>query len=380
MELNINGEIVKIENYRPLDDRFDQIIHKLYEKYFINKYQAVNNLLGSFLENFDKELIDYFGRNNNSKKQDDAFTALALIFHSYINLGLIDEAQKLWERILLPVRYWEEENKSQIHKGSIYYFWAQPAILKGDIDLGFFLIHQAAEEDKRTSIRSYIGLPAHKTATLNYLDSGQYLYNFVCKWRDFLKTFLENFNKGYSKCLSLELFNKKFLTFLPISEFVYSFSHNIAKASKLADTPPFIIESNFASVYEMNLIFDLILVVDSILFFKVNSNWRYFALAKKLLARSSLNLSDQKNSEYLSEISDLMKRDPDGTINKLLDDRITFSDGYKPVKGECDIYLSYCLRNYSAHNIQSITSIWQRFWEIYQSILNVLFLSVDVFY
>ncbi len=380
MKLIIQTKIAEIDNYKQLDDEFNSLILLFFEKYFLNPYQTVDSLFGSYPSDFDQKLKGYFYRVSKPDQQDDVFNALTPIFNSYVSSGLLDEAQNLWERLLKTTHDWEKESKRRVHKGSLFYFWAQPAIVKGDIDTGFFLIHQAIEEDKKTSGENYIQSPAYKTATLNFLDEGQFLYNFVIKWRDFLSKNIDIYNYSYGKNLSLEDFNKTFLSFKPINETIYSFSHILAKFCKLSDTPQEIIKNSYASIFEINLLFNLILIIDAVLYYKNSANWRFKTLSNNLLCASGLNRNNKNNGQYLSELLGLFEDNPDQTINNLLNREISLSDGYIPNGLECDIYLAYLLRNHSAHNLSSISSIWEKFGDIQQKIINVLFLSIEVFY
>ncbi len=380
VDLVIRTRIAEVKNFKRLNDTFEDTVISLFEKFFINPYQPVKELLGEYPTQFDREMISFFDRKKKSSEQDDVFNSITPIFSTYVKNGLLNEAQELWKRVLIPVYEWEKKTRKRIHKGSIFYFWAQPAILIGDIDAGFFLVHQAIVEDKKTNITTFTKSPAYKTATLNYLDKGQYLYNFVIKWRDFLNSFLLTYNNTYNKNLSLEDFNKRFLSNTSIIESVYSFSHVLAKTQKFFEKPNVMVNNPFASVYELNLLFNLILVIDSILFYKNPENGKYFYLAKQLLQESKINIDEKINKNHLLEINDKKRDNPDNVIQDLLNGNMSFSDGYKPKKLECDVYLSYCLRNYSAHNINALSIIWERFWEVQQRIMNVLFLAVETFY
>ena len=60
--------------------------------------------------------------------------------------------KSLWQLALAPALESESQNPGhKIHKGTAYYYWAITAILRGDIDKGYALMHQALEEDIATT-------------------------------------------------------------------------------------------------------------------------------------------------------------------------------------------------------------------------------------
>ena len=381
MEIKYSNERIEVTiDYRPLNEKLDKEIIKLFEKYFKNPFQSVKELFEVFPTQFDNELMNYFDRVTQLDLQDNAFNAITPIFNSYIDFGLLDEAQKLWERILIPVQKWQELRKKRIHKGSIFYFWARPVILKGNYDLGFFLIHQAYEEDKETQSNERPHTPAYFTAIIDY-KKNQYLLPFVNELKIFIDEIISQYNLQYHKQFSFDIFFQKFLsTFSPI-DVVFYFTHCLAKLVGLKNTPKYCLESVFSGLYELDLFYTLCLVIDTLIH-NINPTQAYFANHANFLIRTSqINVDEKINYEHLTEINNRKDINPSIVIDELLDRKFVFTkDRYIPSSIECDIYISYCLRNHSAHKLDSIPTVWKRKNEIQQSIFNVLFFAIETLY
>ena len=130
VDLVIRTRIAEVKNFKRLNDTFEDTVISLFEKFFINPYQPVKELLGEYPTQFDREMISFFDRKKKSSEQDDVFNSITPIFSTYVKNGLLNEAQELWKRILIPVYEWEKKTRKRIHKGSIFYFWAQPEDIK----------------------------------------------------------------------------------------------------------------------------------------------------------------------------------------------------------------------------------------------------------
>jgi hypothetical protein len=388
MEINIDGTTLVLKGYIHLDEQMDKVFVDLLSKFFKNSGQPVETLFGKYPNDFDKEIIDFLFRKQTSpgqpiifKQQDNLFTNFSIIHNNYLFNGLLDEAQKLWARVLLPVFEWEKQSGARVHKGSIYYFWGAIAIQKGEIDKGFFLIHSSVEEDIKTQNSKSPGTPAYKTVTLDFQDPNQYLFNFVTILSDFLNNFIGNYTNEFGNKFKIEDFKKFFLLNPPSIDVVFSFTHTLARMKLFSRVPPFAIQGNFAASYELNLLFDLVLVIDAKIFSSIPSpqkdDWKFSYLANLLLQKSGGDINPNNNKNKLSCINRHKEANFDKTLNDLIDQKFIYDDGSKASKLECQIGIAYCLRNRGAHKIESVPTILTRYSEIQQCLFNVLFLSIE---
>src|SRR5262249_41934485 len=84
----------------------------------------------------------------NWSAHDAYFNNFTLIWRTILNAANFEQAEHIWQRALQPAQGWESVHQSQrIHKGTPYYFWSMTALLRGHVDRGYLLIHQAVQED-----------------------------------------------------------------------------------------------------------------------------------------------------------------------------------------------------------------------------------------
>jgi hypothetical protein len=255
------------------------------------------------------------------------------------------------------------------------------AILQGQLEKGFFLIHSAYEEDVLTNDNPLPNTPAFKTVSLAYEDKDNLLFSLVTAWANYLEVFINNYKTITRREFSLGTFRTSFLNRPPDRETLFSFTYTLARVYDFNLLPISILRGTFTSISEMNLLFDLVLVIDSVIYSSITSpakgDWRFINLADIVLRKSMISNDSKENINHFTQINDMKENDFSGTIKDLLDCNLVYSDTKIPVKLECDLGIAYCLRNYSAHRIGSFPVIRERYKEILQSVFNVLFLAVE---
>ncbi len=368
-----------------LGEPMDSYIRELLLMFFSNfekPYSDFRNLCHNEL----KENINthFDGRKGSYSEQDHLFNNLAIIWRAYQDSGRVQEAQQFWQDILIIINEWEQSRKCRIHKGSLFYFWSQTAILQGELDKGFFLIHSAYEEDAISHNTNLPDTPAFKTISLDYSDKRNLFYNLVSKWAAYLDMFITRYRDISGRTFSINDFQTKFLNAPPSRDTLFLFTYILAKFSNFDEIPSIPTRGSFASLYELNSIFDLTLIIDNVISSSLSKpsidDRKFLNLAGHLLIKSGLATDSKKNKLHLVEILKGSEVDFEKTIQKLLDQQYIYSDQVSPTRLECDIAIAYCLRNFSAHNIGSFAIVQDRFIEIRQSILNVLFLAVQTLY
>ncbi|HWQ04044.1 MAG TPA: hypothetical protein VN452_01675, partial [Longilinea sp.] len=105
---------------------------------------------------------------------------------------------------------------------------------------------------------------------------------------------------------------------------------------------------------------------------------KYFSmLAYHLSNQAGLGLSEQ---QIKNEVNISFQTDFDKTLQDILDCRYQFADGSIPCGLPADLLIAYGLRNFGAHQISSVQTIWKRFSEIRQALFNIFFLTVEALY
>jgi hypothetical protein len=145
---------------QPMDDAFDHL------------YRAFEQGRLAVDDNFKAAALHYFDRFVNSihapAAHDEYFNCFTPIWKSLLP-GVPDVAEKVWELAFDPVQQWEQANPGKlIDKGTLCYFWGATALLRGNLDRGYLLIHQSVEEDSRTSGLQIPPTPSYALVGLDY--------------------------------------------------------------------------------------------------------------------------------------------------------------------------------------------------------------------
>lgn len=381
MEIEVANNRIILEVI-PLGDYMDSFLKNFFTKFFNELSRQYTDFISFWYKELEEKIHTYFdGKINNPPGQDNLFNNLTIIWKTYQNNGRVGEAQQFWQSILKIVLDWESSRNSRIHKGSLFYFWSQTAILQGQLDKGFFLIHSAYEEDVLTSNNQLPGTPAFRTVSLDYSEKGNLLYGLVEDWANYLGILISKYQTHTGSKFTLDDFRVKFLNQPPSRDILFSFTYSLARFYDFDLLPTSILRGNFTSLFELNSLFDLVLVTDAVIFSTIlapaRDDWKFINLASHVLVKSGISLDPVRNRDHFRYINSLKDADFDRTINELLGQILVYPDGIKPSKLECDFGVVYCLRNYSAHNIGSFPVIRQRYKDIRQSAFNALFLAIE---
>ncbi len=379
MQVRAHSGDIRFPNYRALDSAMDNAFCDLLTASAAEPVKDFTELESAHLPQFEREMFRFFSQNpRDTSLQDDLFTNLTHIWMRYLEKGRLSDGQALWSRILHKTTEWEQSQGIRIHKGSALYFWGVTAIIQGELDKGFFLMHSAFQEDVLTQNKLLPQTPAFMFVTLDHQDTRQFFYGFVKALADHLTTFFPLYQLSRGSNLDLDEFQNRFLRRPPSIHAVFSFTHSLSKLWFLSKLPTFALQGDFAGQFELNVLFDLILVVDKALKYKhpVPGTWRYLELADCLATKAGLGISKTD----LIDANNRADTDLDQTIADLANGVFQFSDGNSRHRLACDLTLSYILRNYAAHNLSSFPSIWQYFDSLRQAVMSVLFLTVDEMY
>lgn len=332
--VKVNDYEIKIQ-LKNLDKQMDDCLSKLMVDFFQSENHLFRAINQNLMQNFEKDVFDYLDRRylDNQEDlftlQDFLFNNLTVISKQYIELRLYRDAEEFWIRILDIVNKWEDSRKLRVHKGSIYYFWAEIALFTNEVDKGFFLIHKAYLEDCETHGGNTPGTPAYKTVTLNMEDKENMLYGYVLELWDFLGTCISNYNKEHNRTLTKEQIYSKFISNPPSPDILFSFAHSLARINQLMKFHFNITQSSFAGLYELNILFDLTLIIDNLYYSKIpvpkiRKEWGFGKILKQLLIDSHMEKSEDPINQNLKAINDSIENNFDATIKSLYDKTFQF--------------------------------------------------------
>ena len=349
--------------------------------------KSLEDLLNEFPAKFDRRLWCALRKFLQTEEKHRFINLLSPLAYILREKGLDKATDIYWERVHKSILEFEDRFKEQIHKGALYYFWAKPVLNNREIERGFLLIHQALQEDNKTHGINFPNTPAFKTATLNYEDNKQFLFDFVIKWRKYLDNKIKAYNSEFQKGLTIEDFHKKFLEKPHDIDCIFSFTYSIACLDMNDEIPQYLQENNFAGLNTLSILSRIVLVIDSSLYYKKpkkqkqeKKNFLYSSLVHDFILTTNKKLKSQMIDSYVKEIREYPDNNINDLITSLLDGDFEFKNTYAPSKIESLIYLSYVIRNFGAHNLKSLPIIWKRREEIIQSMFSVLFFTIETYY
>ncbi len=347
--------------------------------------QAMVELHAAFLGNqtlrwdkFKEQALAFFENNyDNHELTEKYFQNFTIIWEHYRSNGLWDLAENIWNLALEPAIEWEANNQGKrIHKGGPYYFWGMTAIQRGDLDRGYALMHQALEEDVRTTGRAYPDTPAYAFAALNYEKLDQAFHQWVLFEAQFLSQRINEYcvNRGHG--LTLEDFKNKFLQAPPSIDAIYLLAYTIARLIRLDSLPSYLLSSPFAGQLLQNLLFDLVQVVDVTIAKKNQPHWRMVDHINHLSRKAGVLISKTN----LQDVNSNLQADFEKTITEILDGSFKFRDGTSSTQIQSDLLILYGIRNRGAHGISSVPITWKRFKDLRNAVFNSLFLATEILY
>lgn len=329
------------------------------------------------LENLKRVALVYFSSNNNSAAHDHYFNNFTIVWRGILRSGNMDKAELLWQLALEPALDWEIQNGGNyIHKGTPYYFWGITAILKGDIDRGYALIHQSLSEDIRTSGQPSPDTASLALATLDFTKVEQAFRDWVLTKATFLGKLLEVYCSNLAKTMGVNDFRNRLLLNISDKSVVFLFSYALARLLRLSETPNIIRSSNFAGQLQLNLFFDIALVIDAAIKERNPIQWKFIDHLAFLSNNGGFSLDLSK----LRDINAKLQNDFNQTITDALDGNLILSDGYHLNRSEDCLAIAYGIRNHGAHSVSSTPVVWQRFPEVQQSLFNTLFIVAETLY
>lgn len=250
------------------------------------------------------------------------------------------------------------------------------ALLRGDLDRGYLLIHQAVQEDIDTLGQPAPNTPGYALVSLNYNKVDQAFRQWVVAQAEFLIALLDNYNTTHGRGVALDDVKRQFLDAPPSDETVFLLTYTVARLMGLSNVPVHTTKNPFAGQLELNVLFDVTLVIDSAIKAKNPTQWKFIHHAEHILDAAGHALSNAR----LREINGRFENAFDATVRAALDGNITLQDGTVLDRLQSDVALCYGLRNNGAHNIGTASTIWNRYTETQQAVFRALFATIDYLY
>lgn len=360
----------------PMDGLFEDLYRaylineRFWPRFAVKKSSIWNTFVAASKQYFDENL-----RSAGTKPflhVEQYFENFSGLWQLMYRRGMLEYAERLWEIALEPVLEWEMNHPDKrIHKGTPYYFWAMTALLRGDTDRGFLIAHQALEEDVLSTGCTTPDLPAHALVSLNHQKTDQAMNPWVNEHADFLDSFIANYVATYNRSLTIDDVKRRFMDKAEVDT-LFLFTHTLARLRTIAKVPDHVVQNSFAAQLQINLLFDLTLVIDSAI--KVKKPAKYFGQLTENL------LSAAQHPVKLGDVAQKFEADFDRTLSAALDASLVLRPGHPLDRLQCDAAAAYGLRNRAAHQVATSAAIQMRFHDVEQAIFRVLCATIDYLY
>ena len=363
----INGRTFIINSF---SNEIDEFFIQMYSSYFgtgLFEWKNYQEEISTFLSTTpDRDFIHNLYFNNFSE-------IWRLLLHS----GNVNEAELIWQYALEPIIDFETKNKNrEIHKGTAYYIWGMTSLLRGDLDKGFLLMHQAVEEDVKTSKSDIPDTPAMAFANLNSQKQDQAFRQWVVHQANFLDQLIKNYSNNYSRNFSLENFRIKLLNDFHNLDITFLLVYTLTKLERINNVPVNALSSRFSSQLLLNLLFDFSVVIEAIIKAKNPSGSSFIKHAHFLTNSINQVMSETE----LGIINQNFKINFDVTLASIVNHSFKLSNGFLLTDFQTCIAVTYGIRNKGAHDITSSEIVRNKINEIIQCVINTLFCTVDYLY
>lgn len=184
----------------------------------------------------------------NHDKFFESFINSNELLQSLLMAGWPKVAEGVWGKALEIASAYEAEHNNSIHKGTPYSFWGVTCILSGDLDMGFHLMHQALDEDKKTYGADFKRKPGYAIVKMDHTMVYQFFRDGVMQVAAFVEDKLQCYRASGAYTLNLDILRTKVLENdglrVDVSFFLV---YNFFRLKKLLDTKKAIRQNDFAS-------------------------------------------------------------------------------------------------------------------------------------
>ncbi len=370
---------IQITGYKSMGIEMDKAFISLYAGFLSHPFHELDDLLEKLFPDFEKATITYFTKNPiTDPVQDDFINNFTPIWNGFRSHKQLGKAQLFWQFILGFIVRLESHFHTRIHKGSIYYFWGGTAITNGELEKGYSLIHSALIEDIETYKNPNPDTPAFRFVFLDYKDSQQQFIDLLSAQGKLLESYLAHYCSLSKSKFDSSSFQKRFLACHPKPEAILLLAYTIARIEQRLRFPQLSTDNIFSGLLDMNLLFDLVLVIDNSIQAKYTTDWRYFNLARFLSDTAKLDLTQIRLEAIKTVLDDPSKFEQ--LVIDLLNSTFPMPDGGKLSILASAIAVSFCIRNYAAHNIASESLLPAHSQELIETLFDVLFLTAESLY
>lgn len=361
---------------RELDEQFQRLYRQWNEQHQLELPTAITAVEAAAHAFFD----EHIGDADPAAAADRFFNYIGVIWLPLFEARLYDFAEGIWQESLAIAHRWEQSHRPMLlHKGTPFYMWGGTAIVRGNIRKGFLLIHASLAEDKRKHYRQDEDpdSPSRKFVTLDARTNNQFLRDLVQVGTNELEQRLAAYQATSGSTLQFSELQSRYATQHDIREIVFIFTMAVFEAINLRTSFAQVgAGDEFGAQLAANCLFDLCQVVEESIRVKHPLGKTFKPLAEHL----ALQYGWQLNPNPFVDLNNQQQNNFDATVHHLVSNT-ALAQGRPPATVlERDVWLTYVVRNSTAHGLASKQVLQKQFDTVYQSILNMLFAVVDKLY
>ncbi|MEW6366708.1 MAG: hypothetical protein AB1714_18920 [Acidobacteriota bacterium] len=321
---------------------------------------------------------------------DETFWHATALWQIFMACAMPGEAEKWWTAVIRHALAWESMHAGRrLHKGTPYYFAGVTAILNGNLDRGFLLMHQAVEEDRvtcETIARAtqdaskegdYLKLPAYLFVTLNSEAQDQFFKGKVDEVAEYLRSRIEEYNKATGRAFTLADFRARFLAQPQMVDEAFAFVFALYRLKAFEDDRPAGLETVFRSIYLSDLYFQICRVLECLLQEELGRTNMLGGLLPLLASEARVGWKQLTHDE-IEVLKKKCQADFDGMLRLLLSHKYAYSSGAGPSPAEESMLVASTLRNFGAHRIEQMLVLGEEFLSIRRHLINAILTTVDL--
>jgi hypothetical protein len=321
----------------------------------------------------------------NARGQDPAavdayFNNFTIAWTTYLQQGAFRNAGQIWLHALYPVYEWEEATGQQVHKGTAYYFSGATAILAGDIDAGFLFMHQALEEDRRTTGDPRPDRPAWRFVSLDSVSLEQFFRPRVVRVAHFVSDRLERYRRECGGTLGLVSLRDKLLAYPDRLEAAFYFFYAMFKADRLLSIESGFRVSPFAALLDATILFHVYVALEELLRYEFPTGGAMHGLVVQTSMRLNLSvhaLAPVTGQDAINAVRGAFLWDAEATLRAVLDRQFP---SLPLTPSELALAIAPPMRNHAAHRLQALPVLLERFDDLLQLALTSIFFVIEQLY
>lgn len=327
----------------------------------------------------DGALFQYLDSHTSVPDHDSYFNNLTIPWQEHLRTGQYAGAVELWHGRISAATRWESAHAPRkVHKGSPLYFLGVTHILAGNLDRGFLCMHRALDEDARTRGSSTPNTPAYAFVTIDSSKVDQLFRPWVGGLAMYVDSKLGDFRQSRGGTITFGDLRTRFLANPTLREEAFYLASLSAMVREYEKGPVRVeAESQFGSVAELRILFEICVVLERIIGSKSPS------VIRKFIDRVAWLCSQAYGGPNVRiELGDINQKVfnnvPLGQlISDLIDLKYLFRGNRQPTRAEADLCLAYLVRNFGAHTLSAVPVVHDRFSELSSAILASVFVAVQ---